>query len=482
MDDQLDEELKNRIREVFDNIEEPSADEGWLLLREKFPERQANRPAFAWLWWAAAAVLFLFLTAGIWMYIKDEQPARFSTKTPKNMAGANLTVNKGVTGTDTGSKKITANTSTAAITAYQSKTHKISGENIAAEHTNKVKEPLSITAVHANTVKEAINIKNNTPDSKTTDNNLPGHTVVIASAKDTGNKKGFLAETADSVKKGNNQVSSATLAATGTKNSSTTSPVITKTSPAKSITEMFAENTGKKTEKPIEKTKNVHFGVYAATYFNYAKGSSNNANLGAGLTADIKINKNLSLVTGVTVAQNSLNFASGIPSSSAGSNFAVLNSPAFPAAAFTASYNTGSSVTNASAPAFKNYDASLIGLDIPLNLKYELNPKKYQVYFLAGFSSGTFINETYTYQYNYPALASPSLQATQNETSRNSFSGFYFAKTLNFAFGVGYPLGKNRIILEPFLKYPLEGLGSENIRFGAGGINLKFNFQSANKK
>jgi len=121
-------------------------------------------------------------------------------------------------------------------------------------------------------------------------------------------------------------------------------------------------------------------------------------------------------------------------------------------------------------------------LDIPLNLKYELNPKKYQVYFLAGFSSGTFINETYTYQYNYPALASPSLQATQNETSRNSFSGFYFAKTLNFAFGVGYPLGKNRIILEPFLKYPLEGLGSENIRFGAGGINLKFNFQSANKK
>lgn len=399
------------------------------------------------------------------MYIKNEQPGQFSTKALKYTAGANLTVNKGVAGT--GSKKNTENASALAGTAYQNKTPKLSGENIAAGHTNTVKEPISI--------------KNNTPDNNTKDNNAPGHAIAIVSDKGTGNKKAYLAQTTDSVKKGNNQSSSATLAATGSKNNSTTSPLILKTSAAKSITQMFAENAGGKTEKPIEKTKNVQFGVYAATYFNYAKGSSNNANLGAGLTADIKINKNLSLVTGVTVAQNSLNFASGIPTATAGSNFVVLNSPGIPAAATVASYYTGTSVKVASAPAFKNYDASLVGLDIPLNLKYELNPKKYQVYFLAGFSSGTFINEIYTYQYNYPALASPSLQATQNETSRNSFNSFYIAKTLNFAFGVGYPLGKNRIILEPFLKYPLEGLGSENIRFGAGGINLKFNFQQPNK-
>jgi hypothetical protein len=43
MDDQLDNDLKNRIREVFDNFEDASADEGWLLLREKFPEEESKR-------------------------------------------------------------------------------------------------------------------------------------------------------------------------------------------------------------------------------------------------------------------------------------------------------------------------------------------------------------------------------------------------------------------------------------------------------
>jgi len=40
MDEQLDDILKNRIKEVFENFEDPSADEGWLLLREKYPEQE----------------------------------------------------------------------------------------------------------------------------------------------------------------------------------------------------------------------------------------------------------------------------------------------------------------------------------------------------------------------------------------------------------------------------------------------------------
>jgi hypothetical protein len=72
MDDQLDNDLRDRIREVFDDFEHPSADEGWLLLREKFPEKQSKRRAFAWIWWgSAAAVLFIFLGIGLW--IKNAQ-------------------------------------------------------------------------------------------------------------------------------------------------------------------------------------------------------------------------------------------------------------------------------------------------------------------------------------------------------------------------------------------------------------------------
>ena len=60
MDEQLDNDLKNQIREVFDNYEDTTADEGWLLLREKFPA-QKKRRGIIWLWWGAAAILLTFL-------------------------------------------------------------------------------------------------------------------------------------------------------------------------------------------------------------------------------------------------------------------------------------------------------------------------------------------------------------------------------------------------------------------------------------
>jgi len=69
----------------------------------------------------------------------------------------------------------------------------------------------------------------------------------------------------------------------------------------------------------------------------------------------------------------------------------------------------------------------------------------------------------------------------QDQSTRGSFNSFYFAKTLNLAFGTGYLLGRNHLVIEPFLKYPLQGLGSQQLRFGAGGVNLKFNIQGFKK-
>jgi hypothetical protein len=52
---------------------------------------------------------------------------------------------------------------------------------------------------------------------------------------------------------------------------------------------------------------------------------------------------------------------------------------------------------------------------------------------------------------------------------------------LNLSFGLTYPVGKNHLVVEPFLKYPLQGLGEQQIRFGAGGLNLKFNLEPSKK-
>jgi hypothetical protein len=58
MSEQLDNELRKRINEVFDNYEDTApANEGWLLLREKYPEKKKR--SVLPLWWSAAAVLLL---------------------------------------------------------------------------------------------------------------------------------------------------------------------------------------------------------------------------------------------------------------------------------------------------------------------------------------------------------------------------------------------------------------------------------------
>jgi len=502
MDEQFDDELKKRIREVFDNFDDPSADEGWLQLRKKYPEEKANRRAIAWIWWAAAAVLFLFLGIGLWVFTKNDQPVKFTVKHTKHQQSENLAATKNQRDTIVKTAHVhTKNTvkpnvsniaSTISNTPKKSpiisndnrgqETHLAKTVNGRKKHINQApSQQLAASGVKNEIKPNVANIAStrlNAPKTSATINKSITATVINPQiSNDTAGKKAYIAKTIDSIKKPVNQSSAKQLATTNQANNSNAPSVIAKPKPpAKSINDMFAEDHAVKDKKIGDKSKTIRFDVYAGTYFNYAKGSNNQVNEGMGITSDIKITKNLKLVTGVTVGQNSLNFATGIPASTVQTSFAN------PGIALAASeYSRNSLVTLASVPSFKNYDASLVGLDIPLNLKYELNPQKNDIYFLAGLSSGTFINETYTYQYNYPALYSPSLQQVQDETSRKSFNGFYFAKTLNLAFGVGYPLGKNRIVLEPFLKYPLDGLGSQNIRFGAGGLNLKFNFESPKK-
>ncbi len=506
MDDQFDNDLKNHIRKVFEKVEDPSAEEGWLQLRKKFPEEEAKRRAFAWMWWAAAALLFLFLGIGVWMYSKNDQPQKSIAKNAKHAPSENLASNKSQQNTNSKTHSIhAANPAKSVadnIVAMQSTTPKIGG----AANKNTQGTRVSTLLSSGGSVKKSYLAKT-TPGAKKAANNSPAqqlavtpyvndaktitaipkaNPVVANPPQQLAITPGVNNTTAVTIPKttqtvGNSQAQQ--LATAGTTNNSThVTDTIKHKQPAKSINDMFADNQSAKTKKLDENSGKVHFGVYAATYFNYAKGSSNNANLGAGVTAEIKIAKNLKLVTGLTVGQNSLNFNTAIPSNTQSSFAVPAASNSFSTYSLASPASVVSNAANvATVPSLKNYDANMVSLDIPLNLKYDFNPKKYDFYVIAGLSSGTFINETYTYQYNYPALFSPSLQQIQNQTSRNNFESFYFAKTLNLAFGVGYPLGKNHLILEPFLKYPLDGMGSQNIRFGAGGINLKFNFQPTKK-
>lgn len=451
MDDQLDNDLKNHIIEVFENFEAPSADEGWLLLRKKFPEEEKRRPV-AWLWWsAAAAILLVFFGLAIFMNNKPEQSKKFTYK-----------------------KSIKANPQPDLAI---SKKAAPAEEQTAVNNSSPISNKVGIVNQH---LTSPVN-KNITPiivaDNSASGNYFKGNESVLATnnapVKAADSSQIQPNKTAVKPAETNNQTES--IAA-----NTNTGSIITK-KPTRSISSMFdndKNNVQSVAEKPTDKNlKKVSFGVYAATYINYAKGSDNQLNAGVGVTSDIRISRNLKFSTGVILAQNSLNYNSAPLKASDGGDLSYI-SPSAQHAYSVASAPVAANYGLASAkPVFKNYNASLMGLDIPLNLKYEFNPQKSATYISAGLSSGTFVNEVYTYSY-----LNPLSQQTEDSSTHNNFNNFYFAKTVNFSFGIGYPLGKsNLLIIEPFVKYPIDGLGSQQIKFGAGGINFKFNFKSAPK-
>lgn len=472
MDEHLDDELKKRIREVFDNFDDTSADEGWMLLREKFPEKNKRHP-IAWIWWSSAAAILLLLLGILWLNtpVKENKPRLTLNKKPA----------PGIT------KPIAQKPADSAVIKQPEQTLVANNNSRATQkpHTSKAYNKQSVITLDKNN-QFGLNLKPINPGN-TTSQPLALTQSVTTDQKDVTAKPGLIADNNNGQSKTapviqNNATQKVDTAA------KTSNQAYAKVNPAAGINmqqqtaktnhlPFSDDNTTapKSSEKHAKTNPSVLFDVYAATYINYAKGSNNQFNVGAGFTSDIKLSENLKLSTGVSIGQNTLSYNSQPPAS------ANMAAAAVPAVTNTYALKANSYYLVA-APSFKNYDASLIGLDVPVNLKYVFNPQKGDTYVLAGLSSGTFINETYTYSYNSPSLYPASASQTQDQTTKSSFGSFYFAKTLNFAIGTGYPVGNNRLVIEPFLKYPLDGLGTQQIRFGAGGVNLKFNFQVSKKR
>jgi hypothetical protein len=484
MDDQLDNDLKNRIREVFDNFEDASADEGWLLLREKYPEGAKRRP-IAWLWWSsAAAVLLLFI--GLWFFQstpivkkqftvnrkqlphivtpkKEEQNNKNETEARNNMdstisgSRAEQLVKNNRTYSRSNKNKtapVLQNEPLAANTHQPVHTFK----NDRAEVAPKIVAPLA-----SNNEKSLIAIQP-VPGGKSPSDNLIAASPAKAADKVIAAPKNSNDSKVDSAKSlPVKLMAAAKPAGIDMKNEH----------PKNSSKTLFSDDSGQPVKMQEKGYKTVSFGVYAGSYFNYAKGSNNQVNIGAGITSDIRLSNRFKLSTGISIGQNRLGYG--------GSGQALnttLNSPL----AFGAFTPQSTLLDKVAAPTIKNSNANLVGLEVPINLKYVLNPKKDNTYVSIGLSSGTFINETYTYAYNYyPSLFSTNVTQSQNQSSHQSFNSFYFAKTLNFSFGTGYSFGGNKLIIEPFVKYPLQGLGSQQIKFGAGGVNLKFNLERQGK-
>lgn len=473
-EEELYSKLSGRIREVFDSYDETDtlADEGWALLRQKFPEEEKRR-GLAWLWYAAAAAVLLCL--GLWfMY----QPA----DTKKLLVKNKPVISKGVKNQPKADSNTIKPNPATDILAQNKETQPANGRATAVNSNQPANTLTQVTTKQSSNGQKtiiitqpanAIALVNKPQQTSPFINNQQQNLVANAAGKDS-----LLNKTNAAALAGNKAPTKNTDSVANSIAANKPAEVAKQTS-AGALIELLSEKTpaDKLNDKNKAAAKKAVLNVFAATYFNYAKGSENKINVGAGFGSDFRLSNKLKLSTGLAIAQNSLNYATGMVTT--GLNRSADAAAANPASAALnqVAYNSSSGqyANSARGPVLQNYSASLIGLDVPVNLKYQFDPQKSDTYVSAGLSSGTFINETYVLNYT-------SAQLPQKSTTHASFNNFDFAKTLNVSFGVGYPLGKsNRLIIEPFLKYPLDGLGSQQIKFGAGGVNLKLNFIPAKK-
>jgi hypothetical protein len=451
-DDQLDNDLRNRIKQVFDDYQDDTAGEGWLLLRKKYPEEKKDRAIFWWRLAGVAAFMLLFLNIFLW-YNDDKGYKNKIASIHKieriDSAAMATTVVKTIQQDSSIGSIHGAKQNVSKVGVVDTKRSTITGKSVILAQLNQ------------------LSVKQSSPNKY----GLPGFPVdsesknTSATSLISKNKSVVEADSAKTIA----QTPYSSLSGKKDNTVNLQQPVVV----SKAMLQLFnKEDKAKKNTEIQQSTANkIAFGVYAASYVNYAKGSQRQFNNGVGISSDIRLTDNLSLSTGVAIGQNTLAYNNNMPS-------------ALPAALVTTNsrnFTASASMLPLIVPASKNSNATLVNLDVPVNLKYNFNPQTGNTYFAAGLSSGTFINENYTTTYSYNTPGNTPVQQSE-DASHKSFDNFYFAQMLNLAFGVGYPLGKNQLVIEPFFKYPLNGLGDQHILFGSGGINLKFNFDSGKTK
>lgn len=425
MKEREDQKIAAKFRQVFDDFEDPSSNEGWLELRRKYPEEK-RRPLFFWVSSAAAVLIML---SGLWLYFPEINQEINSAKNNKTIDASKieteakssvpqLTVPAPVL-SKLIAKKPNSNTEHPALPGSESNLEDKLLLNHASEYT-KIADRLIFSAKDS-----ASTYENPIAESPKTaaEPAIKKDTMILAIGEAKKNQY-YLKPASEEIK--------------------------------------LAEEKGKKSEKSSK--KNFSLSIYAGSFINYAEGSENNVNVGAGLSSDFRISNNLRISTGLNLSKNSLAYNQNEPANNYGS------------------FQDANASIAGTLVALSNYEAELLGLDIPVNVKYLFNPQKSSTYFLAGLSSGTYLSEKYAVkQSNFNSFVGSSAVANKQEISRQ-LKDFDLMRTLNVSFGFNTRLSKKQsLTIEPFLKYPLGGLGSENIRFGASGINVKLNFNTAKK-
>ena len=498
MQEKFDQELIQRFRAVFGQYEDASADQGWKKLRERYPEPKKNRVVILYLLTLAASML---VVAFAWQLFNLKYGSHSQTIQSVSVSGLPHTQAQRTSKFD--KKKESVNTKSFILNHLQfvSRDHvqPVPRPEFESRETSKTLSGHELNKSHSGQLVSRPDI-----ESRQARKSLPGREFNKShlgqpifrpeiSTDQTGTASLGLQiaishRGEDIIRNG--QPNSLPLFTAITVNQLPgsgsyrqiilipTGPLNEK-EPSQQITWHQLPDIGHSFAKRNRHKEKISIDAYTGSYLGYARGSDHHANIGGGIGSNIPLFGRLSLSTGLGLTPNNLYFAAGQNQQAAITGYAVT--PKSTLLSASRSVNTEPQ-TN-----YSGYNAHLIGLDIPVNLQYMFDlGRKSHLYISTGVSSDLFLHEVYTYHYT-GSDANSQLKAYDinqgSSTAAHPGSNLNLARLINLAVGISYPLGKQTSLsVEPFLKYPLKGIGSQQLHIGYGGINLKMSFTNKNKK
>lgn len=199
-------------------------------------------------------------------------------------------------------------------------------------------------------------------------------------------------------------------------------------------------------------------------------GNAKKLNMGYGLSMDYALSDKVSISSGI-----SYNEVGATKSMSTGGG--QMNAPSEPVAMVQETKS------------LKSVDANLVGIDIPLGVKYYLSKK---VYTNLGVSAFAVLNQKQNNNYlksgveyapaaeqignaGFKALLQTrevSEPVPSGEIRGGKYLGFY-----NVSFGFKQPIsGSKALSVEPFMKLPMKEFTKENLYLMGTGVRIKFDF------
>ncbi|MFC5284973.1 outer membrane beta-barrel protein [Pedobacter alpinus] len=441
MKELFDKELRNHIKDTYDHYDDLLADDGWKQFN-----KQQNRKKRGLVFWytiptgVAAALALIWLFNGIdYNSITDKKSQITQTAIKENISENN---------TDGKLENIDKEYSSKSYLNKDDKTALSQSSNTLANSGEKTKGKVYIP-------QEALLSNNQIENSRIA-------ILPVSVQKDTIYQITFSS---------NNKADIVTpkLAQSTPENRFKNDTFLAKLNLEDISKPSLKELTPNKAVESKSKKSNFNLTFDANTYYNFTANQVNNQpNIGVGVLSEFRLSKKLSINTGIAINRQTTNFDGN------------QNSNNFKNVAASAPL-TGNSSFNA-LPSALETSARLVGFDIPINLKLDFKVGKANTFITTGLSSYSLLNEKYVNQlsvvsYSLNGFANKNTITSVQNNPESSFNDFQFARTINFSFGVLYPISKtNSISLEPFMKYPLNGLGYQDLKIGSGGISFKLNF------